>query len=218
MFCTAVIGDVVASRSLGVAQRRELQQSLERLMADLNARAQSAVLSRFIVTLGDEFQGLLARPSTLPELLWVIEEVLPKVRIRVGVGHGTLSTRLKPDAAVGMDGPVFHAAREAVSFARAENQLGGVFRGFGARQDRVLNGYARILWAVRSQWTVRQREVAVRLREDEHPREIARELGITAPAVYNRARSAQWPAFQAAADGWRAMLEQFDLDHQGRAS
>ncbi len=208
--CTAVIGDVVASRALRQQTRRELQSAMERLMFSLNERFERNVLSRFTITLGDEFQGLLAQPEALPKIIWIIEEALPGVEVRLGVGFGELATPLKSQVAIGMDGPVFHAARQAVADAKANQRLGGVFLGFGSWQDRVLNGFARMLWTTRDEWTPRQREVSSRLRDGVHPTALANELGVTPSAVYNRMRTANWSVYEAAADGWNAILEQFD--------
>jgi hypothetical protein len=216
--CTAMIGDVVSSRSLSQQVRRELQSTMERLMTTLDERFQSAVLSRFTITLGDEFQALFTQPQCLPALIWLLEDALPNVDLRLGVGFGTLTTPLKREAAVGMDGPAFHAARAAVAEAKARKRLGGVFRGFGSWEDRVLNGFAQMLWTSRTDWTAGQREVAVRIRDGHHPREIAKHLGITAPAVYNRLRGANWNTYAGAEDGWRAMLEQFDTSGSWTAS
>ncbi len=53
----AVIGDIVASRRVGQAQRSLVQRQLEGLVTTLNARYRRAIAARFLVTLGDEFQG-----------------------------------------------------------------------------------------------------------------------------------------------------------------
>lgn len=214
--CIGLIGDLVESRALKRGARTDVQRALEHLMAKLNDDLADALLSPFTITLGDEFQALLAKPSVLPVVLWAIEDAIPEVRIRTGIGYGTLSTPLKLEAAIGMDGPVFHAAREAVSRARSQQWLGGVFLGFGTWENRVLNGFARMLWTSRNQWTKGQREVTRRLRDGAHPRAIGEELGISTPAVYNRVRGAAWQAYEAASDGWRAMLEQFDVTRERR--
>src|SRR5260370_9939679 len=63
----AVIGDIVASRRVGQAQRSLVQRQLEGLVTTLNARYRRAIAARFLVTLGDEFQGVLRRGAAVPQ-------------------------------------------------------------------------------------------------------------------------------------------------------
>lgn len=112
----AVIGDVVRSRA--IPDRRRFQRALEWALERVNAELAAELVARCAVTAGDEFQALLRTPTALPRLtLRLCEELYPQ-RLRFGVGYGDIVTELKP-AAVGMDGPAFHAARRAVEEARA---------------------------------------------------------------------------------------------------
>src|SRR5271154_2662547 len=73
----AVIGDMVASRTLPTEQRRSAQVEFARLMGDLNEEFSGSIAAKFAITQGDEFEGLLrveAADSTLPNLIWRIEE------------------------------------------------------------------------------------------------------------------------------------------------
>ncbi|MBV9110174.1 MAG: hypothetical protein JO306_12255 [Gemmatimonadetes bacterium] len=201
----AFIGDVVRSRDLARSERSKLQSALELLMDRLNERFAHAIAARFTVTLGDEFQGLLSSPDPIPDVLHLVEHTLDPVRVRAGIGLGSLATPLKPTA-IGMDGPAFHSARYAIDTARKSKLLGGVFAGFSDTHDEILNGYARILWYHRSQWSPGQREVAARLWEGKSQTEVAQELGVSRQAVHARVTGAGWDAFRAATTGWRAAL------------
>src|SRR5712692_4014319 len=112
----ALIGDVVRSRELPGRQRHQVQLGLEQLAATINQRYRRAIAARFLVTLGDEFQGVLKRAEILPDLIWHIERTLANTEVRIGIGFGTLNTRLKP-VALGMDGSACHAARAAIERA-----------------------------------------------------------------------------------------------------
>src|SRR6185503_4342728 len=123
----AVIADVVGSRQLDPGSRSLLQEEI----------------GEFLAT-GDEFQGLLRDGSAVPDLLWAAKTYLTRARIRIGVGFGELHTPLLADA-VGMDGPAFHAAREAILAAKDDESHWGVFRGFGPEGNTILDGLARLL-------------------------------------------------------------------------
>ena len=60
----AVIADMVRSRELPRSRRRDLQKHFSGLIATLNRDYRKAIAARFIITLGDEFQGILCLPAT----------------------------------------------------------------------------------------------------------------------------------------------------------
>ena len=209
--CIAVIGDIVSSRALTGGRRRELQARFAETMQDLNARFQDQVLARFVITTGDEFQGLLRGGSDLPDILWEVETRLAPVQIRFGIGRGTLDTPLTPDA-IAMDGPVWHRARAALETAHRHERLGGRFRGFGVPTDDVLDGLAVLLHHQRSGWTDRQREVVTHLRRGETHERISQRLDVSRQAVTKHAKAAGWDAYEEGETALRALLARFDPD------
>lgn len=207
--CVALIGDIVKSRKLDGGRRYSVQQRLSSLLEEFNQVHQRSIISQFVVTLGDEFQGLLKSPQIIPDLLWQLESDLTDVQVRIGAGYGTLTTPIQ-DEAIGMDGPAFHNARAAITEAKSRGHLGGVFKGFQTPANEALNGFARILYRQRVSWTDTQREVVEFLRRGIRQSGIATELDITQQAVSSRTRSSGWQAYTEAEHGWRVMLTQFD--------
>jgi hypothetical protein len=211
----AVIGDMVGSRSFQGPQRRDLQRHLRAVLQRSNQSYARAILARFVITTGDEFQGLLADPTVLPDLVWSLEERLPEIAIRLGIGCGTLETPLAKDA-VGMDGPVWHNARAAIMQAERQRRLGGVFEGFGEPDQTVLNGIALLMRHIREGLTRRQLEVVSALRRQPSQRAVAELEGLTPQAISKHARSAGWEAYRAGEAAWRAALSRFDFSRQWR--
>jgi hypothetical protein len=70
----AIISDMVGSRELASLQRGVLQRRFEELIRALNRDYRGKVVSKFVITLGDEFQGLLNTTTLLPDLIWRLEE------------------------------------------------------------------------------------------------------------------------------------------------
>lgn len=212
---TALIGDLSGSRDLDRERRREVQERLTGLLEELNADVEDALLARFTVTLGDEFQGLLRRPEAIVEVLWRLRRELPSLRLWTGVGRGELDTPLK-EQAIGMDGPAFHHARRAVERAREERVHGGVFVGFDA-DDEVLTGLARLLDHHRHALTAPQLEAADQVRAGRKQSEIADEFGVTRQAISKRLKSAAWDVYRTGEDALRAMLRRYEAaDERGR--
>lgn len=210
--CTAVIADIVNSRKLVEGERRDLQSRIGKKLQSYNREFRGHIISKFVLTIGDEFQGLIRAPQIIPDLLWQIESDLHEVSVRVGVGFGTLTTAMRAEA-VGMDGPAFHLARSAIGEAKANKQLGGVFRGFG-NSDMILNGFARLLWYHRSKWSPAQRQAVSLLRTGLKQTDVSEALDVTQQAISQRARGAGWEPYKAAERGWQESLTMFDTTHQ----
>lgn len=213
--CIAVIADVVRSRRIAVTERSQLQEDLETFLSRLNKRHSKFVLARFVITTGDEFQGLLSAATPIPDLLWEMEQEL-RVTLRVGIGLGTLLTPLHRSAAVGMDGPAWHQARDAIMAAKKRKKLGGVFVGFD-KDDPLLNGLARLLRHFRDSLVPSQRQTLARLRSLQKQSALVGDLAPTKQAVHERVKSASWPVYQEGEAAFRAALSAYDFSRDWRA-
>ncbi len=211
--CVALIGDIVRSRQLH-NQRQAAQEELYNTLALINADFSEAILAKFLITVGDEFQGLLCKASEIPEIIWRLETLFTYSNIRVGIGYGTLDTSLQ-EFAIGADGPVWHNARYAIDQAKHENHMGGCFSGFGATVDQVLNGIARLVYHHRHSMTKRQRQVITLLHNGLKQSEVAEELFISPQAVNQIVRTSGWLAYREGTQGWQALLRDFDTAERG---
>lgn len=202
----AFLADVVGSRQIPPKKRAKLQADLDRLMAQINAQYRRAIISRFVVTLGDEFQGLVQRADDVPDIIQDIREGLGRTRVRIVVSRGLLSTPVKKTA-VGSDGPVWYAARDAMGSMHRSKQYGTVFLGFDEVTDSVSTALMGLLTY---QWTKlrdSQRETVAALRHTKHDKwEVAEKFGITQQALSNRTRSSGLREYVAALDALRNLL------------
>ncbi|MEM6796685.1 MAG: SatD family protein [Acidobacteriota bacterium] len=178
----AVIGDIVDSRSL--ADRADVQLELEKTLAGLNEAYEDVIASRFLVTLGDEFQGLLEVEARISDVWWWIQDRLrERIEVRFGFGLGPLATALKPEA-LGMDGPCFHAARQALDASRDS----GVQIAFGVTGDakltQSLNSLAGLLDSTTRGWTSTQWETIAKYRDLRSQTAVAKEREVSKSTVY----------------------------------
>ena len=200
----AVIADIVQSRRIVGIDRHDLQKKVEITLADLNRRFVDSVAAKFVITVGDEFQGLLRTARVIPELIRYLETTLPDVKIRLGIGRGDLDTALRKEA-IGMDGPVWHAARAAIRSAENDHRLGGVFVGFGD-DDPILNGLARVLYYVRNRLTKKQRTILEQLLKSNNQSTLAKRTGVSPQAISKQVRASGSEPYREAEDGFRALL------------
>lgn len=204
--CIALIADMVKSRDVPRAQRPYVQDRFRKFIAHLNATYSRTILSRFVITLGDEFQGLLSSGAPIPDLLWDIDQFSDR-QLRAGVGFGLLHTPIQKEA-INIDGPALYLARTAIEDAAQKRLFGGVFMGFG-ELDPIMNGMARILWFHRSELTKQQLKIAHLLRQGLSQSEVATELRITRQAISKQVVSTGWGAYTEAESAWRILIEKY---------
>lgn len=210
----AFIADIVGSRAITGARRRELQRRLEASLAAINRDFAADIAASFLVTIGDEFQGLLRTAAIIPQVLRRLEAELTDVTFRAGFGYGRIETELRPSA-IGMDGPVWHAARAAIEEAKQGERLGGVFRGFG-EDDLLHDGFARALHQLRSRLTDKQRALLNALLGNETQKAIAQSAGVSKQSVSKQSRAAGVEPYREVELAWRSLLARAD-DRAGRS-
>ncbi len=202
----AVIGDLRRSRQ--AADRGRIQEQLEGALARANRELSGQLASSLVITVGDEFQGLLHHPADVLPLLALYDATLPAVPTRFGLGWGPLSTTLKPQA-IGMDGPCFHAAREAIIRGKDEDRWVTV-AGFGEERDRILNGIFGLIGQVRSGWTATQAETVAQMRHSPTQKDVALRRGVATPTVHKALRGAMYGPITEAEESLRLLFDEYE--------
>lgn len=164
----AIIGDIIASRR--EEKRDAVQKKLEAVLNRINEEFSDCIAANFLITLGDEFQGLLfdaAEVDPLRIALMILDQMHP-VRIRIAIGRGTMSTDINRMQALGADGEAFHRARNGIEQIRANERHADssilVCSGDESR-DRAVNAILMLAFAIRRGWTDRQGEISRRYAE-----------------------------------------------------
>ena len=88
----------------------------------MNSIYNNDISAKFLITLGDEFQGLLEITAPILEIIKYIQREIYPIKLRFGVGIGNVSTLINHEAAIGADGPAFYAAREMIEFLREQEK------------------------------------------------------------------------------------------------
>jgi hypothetical protein len=196
----AIIADVIGSRQ--ATDRPALQHSLRGAIAKVNTEYAQQIASRFLLTIGDEFQGLLHSPKHLDRILSTMRAALTPHELRFGVGFGRLDTELQPQA-IGMDGPCLHRARTALDRAKA--------RGTPIEVEPVqarpsLHIYSLLFGALRARWTTKQRRAVDLAQSGQEGKQIAQRLGVSPSAVSQHLSAAGHDALVEATAYWREEL------------
>ena len=116
----AIIGDI--KRSKKIENRCEIQEKLKKILDNVNSIYNNDISAKFLITLGDEFQGLLEITAPILEIIKYIQREIYPINLRFGVGIGNVSTLINHEAAIGADGPAFYAASEMIEFLREQEK------------------------------------------------------------------------------------------------
>ena len=155
----ALIGDIIESRQL--ANRAQQQEALSQVLDNLNDRYQAHLASRFSLTLGDEFQGLVKVGAPIFQIIDQLRLALPDLNLRFGLGLGEILTSINPAVSLGADGPAYWRAREAIQQVHQQHhyETVHVYLVTGEEdQDAVLNHSLALSEFVRSSWIQSQME------------------------------------------------------------
>lgn len=116
----AMIGDIRNSRE--IKERKAVQDTLKKVLKEINLKYEEEIVSQFIVTLGDEFQGLLSEGKNLLKIIQEIKSALYPVELRFGIGVGKITTDINTEMALGADGPGYYKAREAIEIIKGNEK------------------------------------------------------------------------------------------------
>lgn len=199
----ALIGDLVGSRDL--PDRSAVQRTLEASLGVLNGRYGPGMAARMVITAGDEFQGLFRDPGDAARTAFVLREELWPVRIRFGLGRGTLTTPLR-ELAIGMDGSCFHAAREALETLRGEDEGGLVVRGYEPATEMAVNTVALLMTGLAARWTDRQAAFVRAMRNAPSQRSVAEAFDVSPSVVSESLQAAQHDKVRAGESAIGALL------------
>ena len=114
----AIIGDIKESKKLDSVKRGEYQRKLKEVLDQINNKYKDEIQSNFIITLGDEFQGVLNSATHLFDIVELIQFEMDPILIRFGLGIGKIFTDINRLASIGADGPAYHRARNCISIMK----------------------------------------------------------------------------------------------------
>ncbi len=200
----AVIGDIVGSKNM--AERRTIQDKLTNVLDYINKTYSSDIASKFMITLGDEFQGLLHCGSNVLEILETIDRDMHPVKMRFGIGVGGITTDINPEVPLGADGPAYHYARRMIQDLKSsekkkmESKLNMKIEieAYPEIAD-LINTIFSLNTVLKEQWTNRQREIIGEyLKCGGTQSEVARRIGIHQSNVQKALAGSEFYAYQRA--------------------
>jgi len=161
----AIIGDMKNSKIMN--DRNIVQNRLKNVLNGVNEKYSKDISAKFMITLGDEFQGLLHDGGHVMHIIEEIQREMHPVEIRFGIGVGPITTDINFEMAIGADGPGYYKARQAIEFLK-ENEQKNMTNASDIRIEvdgdnedstAMMNTVLSLLTVVKVNWTDRQREI-----------------------------------------------------------
>lgn len=104
--------------SKNLKNREDVQYQLIEVLKNVNKQFSSIIVSPFIITLGDEWQGLMHFPTDYAKILDYFQKNLTPVDFYCGIGIGEITIHNFELTVNQLDGPSFHKARKALKLAK----------------------------------------------------------------------------------------------------
>lgn len=178
MYC-AIIGDIVGSRK--IKNRQEIQDKFNEVLYNANKTYNESIASNFTITLGDEFQGLLTKPSLSLEIIEFIREKMYPIELVFGIGVGKMETKFSKDISIGSDGPAYWYARKMVEKAKSKKPSICYFS--DSLDDKIINSLILIGESCMNSQTKKQQEIIQLYKELGSQYKVAEKLNISQSSV-----------------------------------
>jgi len=192
----AIIGDIIQSKN--IKNRHDIQNRLTMVLNQINQNFDEDIAAKFIITLGDEFQGLLSSAKNITQIIDRIQFNLFPIKMRFGVGIGNIETEINKDMALGADGPAYHYARNMINHIKIieKGKMHGSLNIMFSADDNLdiislINNNLQLCSFLEHNWTDKQRILLEKIiLEDKNQNRAAIELGIAQSSVQRRLKAA----------------------------
>lgn len=211
----AIIGDIKNSKK--ISDRRNIQNKLSNVLSTINERYEEAISAKFMITLGDEFQGLLCAGGPVLDIIEEIKREMYPIQIRFGIGVGTITTDINSEMAIGADGPGYYNARTAIEMIKQNekknmSQSADVrieMQGDDIQLSLTLNVIFSLMTIIQDGWSERQREIIAEYnRHNLNQSECAERLGVAQSTIQRSLVKSNYYAYRDAKEAVSQILKE----------
>lgn len=215
----ALIGDIMNSKE--ISNRFDIQEKLKYVLKKVNVIYTTNIACKFIITLGDEFQGLLSCGENVLDIIEYIQQEMYPVKIRFGIGIGKISTDIDSQKALGADGPCYYKAREAIENVKKEEQKSKTHASYINIQiendtedlSKLLNTVLSLISILKDNWTNQQRETIKTIKYcGGNQVKCAKKLNIAQSSVQRRLSNGNYYSYKKAIDTLNLALKEITQD------
>lgn len=180
---TVIISDIIGSRKLNDYERHEWQLFLKSAIVQVNENFAQFIDAPFMITKGDEFQGVLKDLSSVPRILMGFERLIFPLTLRFGVGHGAIQ-KMGSNIPIEMDGRAFHRAQAALNMAKKKKQT-VIINTENDTFNRMMNTIYQLIYAIKGRWSEITYKRYWKYQEYGTYERVAQEEGVSTQAVWD---------------------------------
>ncbi len=178
-----ISADIKASRKLHDYERYEWQLFMKSAIVQINDNYRSHIEAPFMITKGDEFQGVLKNLELVSPVMLEFEHLLYPLRLRFGVGYGAIQ-KMGSNICIEMDGPAFHLASSALDEAKKGKTAVFVNTRHEAF-DLSLNTIYKLTFSIKHRWNELQYKRYWKYKETGTCKRVALDEHVSAQAVWD---------------------------------
>jgi hypothetical protein len=175
-----LIGDIIQSKA--IVDRYSVQKDFSKALTAVGQKYKPAFVSPLTITIGDEFQAVFSKADKLFDIISEIYISMSGINFRYGMGVGPIETVINSNQAIGMDGPAFHFAREALNSAKGNGTHFFLRCGDSEAEERI-NTLLKWVDITLSRWTNERKLILHYYRQNKTQQEIGSLLNMTQSAV-----------------------------------
>lgn len=146
-----IIADIKNSRQLQERERYEWQLFLKSAVVQINESFSEIIEAPFMITKGDEFQGVLQDLSLVNKVILQFEHLVYPLTLRFGIGYGPIQ-KMGSKIPIEMDGPAFHRANAALNLAKKKKLTVHVDTKDN-EFDQWVNTLYRLIFSIKGRWS-----------------------------------------------------------------
>ena len=175
------------------------------ILHDINNKYAEHVSAKFIITIENEFQGLMNNPKHIMDVIYEINTSLHPIAVRYGVGVGEISTDMNPDMAICADWPAFYSARKALEDVKqtehrsrtAHTDMKIELSNGNPMKTNVINSALSLMFEQSKQWTDKQRKtIDIFKKSGEKQSTCAKKLNVNQSVISRQLSSANYYAYR----------------------
>jgi hypothetical protein len=180
---TVIIADIKGSRKMRAYERYEWQLFLKSAIVQINEDCADAIEAQFMITKGDEFQGVLKNLSDVHRIMIKFERLIFPLILHYGVGFGAIQ-KMGSNIPIEMDGQAFHRANAALKKAKKKKYTVYINTdnpGF----DLTVNAIYQLIYAIKGRWSETNFNRYWKYKEMGTYEKVARQEGVSTQAIWD---------------------------------
>lgn len=186
MLYLVIIGDIIKSREL--SNRYKVQQEFSSAVHETQQTYGERLISPITLTIGDEFQSVMQNGRGLFKIVDDLDLKMRPIQLRYGIGIGNINTAINSEISIGMDGPAFHMARDALEVCK-KNEIRYNFRYKNHDMEQRINILLSWIDASTKNWSDEKRNILSYKEKNYTQMKIAQLTEMSQPAVSQHLKS-----------------------------